>query len=225
MVLSDNNVLFLADFLGPNNEPGELRRYNGTSGAFLGNLDHSGFSGQFHPRGVVIGPDNLLYVSVFDISDRQSGWVLRFHPVKGFVDVFIESNTVNNLHRPEGLVFGPDGNLYITSFLGVDANDVDKILVFDGDTGEFLDKIDLYAVGQPRAFAQAILFGPDKKLFVPITGGDGPDTGSVRSYNVHTKEFKVLVPPAKVGPLGEPWYLTFGNTDPATLAYRQRRRG
>ena len=82
--------------------------------------------------------------------------------MKGFVDVFIESNTVNNLHRPEGLVFGPDGNLYITSFLGVDANDVDKILVFDGDTGEFLDKIDLYAVGQPRAFAQAILFGRTK---------------------------------------------------------------
>ena len=71
------------------------------------------------------------------------------------------------LHRPEGLVFGPDGNLYITSFRK-DSDDTDKILIFNGD-GDLLFKINLYIAGQqPRAFAQAILFGPEGKLIVPF---------------------------------------------------------
>lgn len=221
IVLSKQNVLYVADIFDPNTGQGEVRMYNGTTGVFLGNLDHSGFQEPFHPRGVVFGPDGLLYVSVFDINNPLNGWVLRFNPKKKkFLDVFIRSNDVNNLHRPEGLVFGPDDNLYITSFRR-DASDTDKILIFDGESGKLLDKINLYSVGQARAFAQALLFGPDGKLFVPITG-DGPDTGSVRRYSVkhHKKTYDVFVPPAIVGgQLGNPWYLTFGNTNPATLAY------
>lgn len=224
IILSDDNVLFVADFMDHGNKPGELRAFDGTTGVFLGSLDHPGFSEQaFYTRGVVIGPDSLLYVSVFDISDPNSGWVLRFDPNTGaFLGVFIESNSTNNLHRPEGLVFNPDGSkIYITSFRG-SVNDTDKILVFHGETGAYLDedKIDLYTVGEPRAFAQAILFGPSGKLFVPITGGDVATTGSVRSYNVESKMFDELVSPTSAGgPLGEPWYLTFGNTNPATMAY------
>src|SRR5262249_7541878 len=76
-------------------------------------------------------------------------------------------------------------------------------------------------VGQPRAFGQALEFGPGGKLFVPITG-NGPDSGSIRSYDVSTKKpsYTVLVASAaEGGPLGQPWYLTFGQTNPATLAY------
>ncbi|MEH7097776.1 hypothetical protein [Neobacillus vireti] len=174
--------------------------YNGTTGKFIGNLDPTGFTGQFHPRALVIGPDGLLYVSVRNIPEPEGGNVLRFNPKTGkFLGVFIESNAVNDLNRPEGLVFGPVGNLYITSFQR-DANDTDKILIFHGKTGKFLDKIDLDVVGQPRAFAQALLFGPDGKLYVPITG-NGPDTGSVRRYNVHhhRKTFDVFMPPALLG--------------------------
>ncbi|MEK4229209.1 hypothetical protein [Solibacillus sp. FSL H8-0538] len=219
IVLSNSNVLYVADIesVSSNEEPqpGELRAYSGTNGAFLGIFNHSGFNGPFFPRSVVIGTDGLLYVSVFNPFDPLNGWVLRFNPhTLEFVDVFIESNSVNNLHRPEGLVFGPDGNLYITSFRA-DADDTDKILVFEGKTGTFIKKIDLDEVGEPRAFAMAILFGPEGKLFVPISG-NGPDTGSVRRYDVESGSFDVFVPP---GILGVPWYLTFGNTDPATLAY------
>ncbi|MGG1679472.1 hypothetical protein ACIFOT_27685 [Neobacillus sp. NRS-1170] len=226
IILSDDNVLFVADFMDHGNKQGQIRTYDGTTGVFFGNLDHSGFGEPFYPRGVVIGPDGLLYVSVFDISNPNSGWVLRFDPNTGdFLDVFIESNSENNLHRPEGLVFNPDGSkLYITSFQEIRPGvmDTDKILVFDGETGEYLDedRIDLYSVNEPRAFAQAILFGPDGKLFVPITGGSVETTGSVRRYDVESKMFDEIVPPASEGgSLGEPWYLTFGNTDPAALAY------
>ncbi|MEH7332064.1 hypothetical protein V7161_05460 [Neobacillus drentensis] len=237
IVLSTHNVLFVADlgdfFMGVDT-PGEVRMYDGTTGVFRGNLSHPGFN-PFHPRGLVFGPDGLLYVSAFDPSEGENGlrgWVLRFDLKSGEFEVFIKSDDVNNLHRPEGLVFGPDGNLYVTSFKNLnDPNDTDKILIFDGQTGKFLDKIDLYAPGQARAFAQALLFGPNGKLYVPITGpsDDKPDgtsvpagefTGSVRRYNVDSKKFKEIVPPFKKGgPLGVPWYLTFGNTNPKTLAY------
>ncbi|MDN3018910.1 hypothetical protein PH210_22310 [Paenibacillus sp. BSR1-1] len=237
IVLSKNNILYVADiFSDPVTGQGEVRTYNGKTGEFLGNLDHSGFKEPFNPRGVVFGPDGLLYVSVVDLSEFPNGlkgWVLRFNPKKKkFLDVFIKSDEINNLHRPEGLVFGPDGNLYVTSFRDLDdPNDTDKILIFDGDTGKFINKIDLYAPGQSPAFAQALLFGPNGKLYVPITGpsDDKPDgtsvptgefTGSVRRYNVDSKKFMEIVPPFKKGgPLGVPWYLTFGNTNPATLAY------
>ena len=49
----------------------------------------------------------------------------------------------------------------------------------------------------------------------PITG-NGPDTGAIRSYDVTTKAFTNFVAP---GTLSQPWFATFGNTDPATLAY------
>ena len=105
--------------------------------------------------------------------------------------MLVDGETCNcNLARPEGLVFGPRGKLHVMSFRKSE-NGTDKILIFNAKTGAYQDKIELSQPGQPRAFAQAILFGPDDKLFVPISG-DGPDTGSVRRYDVKTKLFDVF---------------------------------
>jgi hypothetical protein len=124
------------------------------------------------------------------------------------------SGGVNHLNRPEGICFGPDGNLYLTSFRA-DATDNDNVRIYQGPGGAspglFVDAIGLDVAGQPRAFAQALVFGPGGRLFVPING-NGPDTGSVRSYDVTTKKFDVFVQPAASGgPIGQPWYLTFGS--------------
>ncbi|MFS0777864.1 hypothetical protein ABC255_17935 [Neobacillus sp. 3P2-tot-E-2] len=226
IILSYNNSLFVADFLDINNQPGELREFDGSTGEFLRNLLHPDFFAPFFPRGVVIGPhDGLLYVSVVNIFNPLDGWVLRFNPETGeYLGEFITSSEENNLHRPEGLVWGPDGNLYVTSFRA-DPNDNDKILIFD-QMGQLIDQIDLYAVGEPRAFAQAILFGPSGKLYVPISDVSnvptGVFTGSVRVYDVDTKTFDEIIPPfLSGGPLGVPFYLTFRNTDHATLRYME----
>lgn len=184
--------------------------------------------GEFHPRGIVKGPDGSLYVSNYPcLVSGVGGQVLRFNADGSFHDVFVAAG-VADLNRPEGLAFGPDdGNLYITSFkLGRTPSDTrgnDKILIFQGPggttPGAFLDQINLDADGgaqDARSYAQALLFGPDGKLYVPITGNATDTTGSVRRYDVSTKIPEVFVPP---GTLQTPYYLTFGKTNPATLAY------
>jgi DNA-binding beta-propeller fold protein YncE len=227
----DSRTLFVADQVGEGVDPGKLLAYrvNGTKVTFLGNLDPNlkkpGTTGQFHPRAIVLGPDGYLYVSLRNIPESCGGSILRFDPKKlAFKDILV-SNPVdcalntNDLHRPEGLVFSPDGDLYVTSFRK-DPTDNDKILIIskrdrkDGSISLPLDRIDLYSVAnaEPRAFAQALLFGPNRNLFVPIS-----NTGEVRRYNVQTKAFWTFITPGRG--LIEPQYLSFGKTNPATLAY------
>jgi len=254
----EHTDIFVADYTAePQNNrpptPGRVRTYSAV-GAFTGDLpppnDPRIPLSRYHPRAVVIGPDGLLYVS--NLPDPPSpdgsglgGDVLRFEfdSLKTgkfiFKDVFIhETGGVGQLNRPEGICFGPDGKLYVTSFADVNTGVSDRhhvnhdmIRIYQGPSGNkpgaFIDAIDLDpqfagpGQPQPRAFAQALLFGPGGRLFVPING-NGPDTGSVRSYDVTMKTFpfQTIVPSAvSGGQLGQPWYLTFGKTNPSTLAY------
>jgi outer membrane protein assembly factor BamB len=226
MVRGPHHSLFVGDLgdlgnLDGTGRPGRLAQFDEKTGAWIRDLSPAvPFTTDNGPRGVVVGPDGDLYVAVRNFNPL-GGEVMRFDPVSGaFLGDFVDSNSTNDLNRPEGLVFGPDGNLYVTSFRA-NASDTDKILEFNGATGAYLGKIDLDQVGGNRAFAQAILFGPGGKLIVPITG-NGPDTGEVRRYDVSTGTFDVFVPSsASGGPLGMPWYLTFGSTDQATLDYNE----
>jgi hypothetical protein len=227
MVLRDH-VLYVANLsdgdinsagVGPD---GEIDKYDGTTGQFLGAFGRpAGWAGQFMPRGVVFGPDGQLYASVFDTSNPAAGSVLKIDVGTGTETVFASAGgseggaAVPDLHRPEGLTFGPDGQLYVTGFRA-DASDTDKVVVLDPATGAEVKGIALDAVGQPRAYGQAILFGPGGKLFVPISTPSGPYSGAVRSYDVSDGSFVNFEAP---GTLGSPWYLTFGQTDPATLTY------
>jgi DNA-binding beta-propeller fold protein YncE len=210
--------------------PGRVRVYT-KDGVFVGDLTplHTltpdGYLDEiFHPQGLVIGPDGLLYVSSAPIIGGIGGQVLRFNPSTGaFIDVFISDvpGGIGHLNRPEGLVFSPDGNLlYVTSFRAdpTEATDTDKIKIYDGASGAFVDEIVLDTVGPPgtpRAFAGACVFGPGGKLFVPIAGTP-PDSGAVRVYDGTTR-LGDLVEPG--GPLKAGGYLTFGKTNPATLNY------
>ena len=225
----DQRTLYVAD-MGPDCPPtgpcavhGAVKGYDLTRGVFLGNLDFTSFikgNEEFRPRGLVFDSDQRLYLSLFEENDLTVGLVLRFDLQNGRVMVVADNRTATegcgqHLHRPEGLVIGPDERLYVTSFRA-NAGDIDRILTFDKETGTCLDEIRLDQVGQPRAFAQALLFGPGGSLYVPISG-NGPDTGAVRRYDVKTQTFTNFVAPG--GPLGSGWYLTFGKTNPSTLAY------
>jgi hypothetical protein len=225
IISGTDHRLYVADI--GNDVVGRVAQFSDENGEFLGNLDFGKFAVDqnmvYSPRGLVFGPDGMLYVSVFSKPDPLAGFILRFDNGK-FIDVFASRSSCPDLHRPEGLAFGPDGKLYVTSFRS-DVNDTDKILIFDlNDKGNCGDRIDLYPKGGDRAFAQALLFGPGGRLFVPVTnsGVVNSSTGDVRRYNVHDKTFDVfvkgLIAPAQ---LTQPWYLTFGHTDPRTLEYRE----
>ena len=188
-IILNDYKLYIAD-LGDIGRPGKVSYYNEHNGKFLGDLAQSAIQDEnYHPRGIVFGPDGNLYVSVRDLPSGTGGQVLRFKPNGNFDKVFInDTGGVGKLNRPEGLVFGPDRNLYITSFRA-DANDTDSIRIYSAK-GEFLKKIDLYPVDHPeqRAYAQAIIFGPNGRLFVPIT-----NTGEVRQYNVKDDTYNTFV--------------------------------
>jgi outer membrane protein assembly factor BamB len=219
--------------------PGDVRKFDVETGLFLGSFDTTPFpSTSFFPRGLVRGPDRLIYVSITGdqgSGDNLTGKILRFNTRTGkFVDIFASNTDLGgcskHLHRPEGLVFGPDNNLYVTAFRA-NTDDNDKVLVFNKN-GRCINQIDLappqsqVGVGaEGRAFAQALLFGPKGRLFIPINGPiagvSGPvtgiHTGEVRRYNVKTKAYDIFI--AAGGNLANPWYMTFGETDPSTLEY------
>lgn len=238
----DKTTLYVADIDDcgdPTCPVGRVRTYNVNTGRFLADLDFSSFINNsavdpihvFNPRGLVFGPDGLLYVSVFDAdnAERTLGWILSYNTHTRAVRVVASSTSgatdcSTELHKPDGLTFGPDGKLYVTSFQVTPADpvanptDIDRILIFNAATGACTGEIDLDQVGQNRAYAQYILFGPRGYLFVPITGLD-QNAGAVRRYDVHTKTFTNFIAPPPEGPLGSAYGLTFGRTNPTTLAY------
>lgn len=110
--------LFVAEFIGEPRQnkpptPGRLLKYT-SAGNFVAdltpatNLFPGSLKAEFHPRGVVIGPDDRLYVSNVPelpgpAGPGLGGQVLRFDPDTGaFIDVFINSGTggVGKLNRP-----------------------------------------------------------------------------------------------------------------------------
>ena len=164
----------------------------------------------------------------------MNGFIFRFQFNSGtqnyhYLDTIVSSTAANyyapGLHSPEGIVFGPDGNIYITSFyagfndsLGNFVADRDAILVFNTAGQRIGSPTYLYADNEDRVFAQSMLFGPRGDLFVPITSGAG-----VRRYSASSnyQQFTAL-PTDGTSPI-EPWYLTFRATNPRTLAYEPPR--
>jgi hypothetical protein len=156
------------------------------------------------------------------LKNGLGGTIYRFSKVNGKAEVWIDDKGgAGQLNRPDGLAFGPDGHLYVTSFRAAEG-DTDSIRVYDSD-GSFVDAIELFDPDtEPRAFSQAILFGPDGALFVSIfdRGALGNHQGELRRYDVASKTYQVFA--ANVddgGVLLQPGYLTFGKTNPSTLDY------
>jgi hypothetical protein len=210
-------------------EAGRVEVFDTTTipATFLQNLDTAGYSnkGCFSPFGMVVGPDGYLYVAT---RCGDGGDVIRFNlSTHSFLDVFVSGASCGcNLDHPTALVFGPDGLLYVTSSrpaMGASTDDTDKILIFDAN-GHFVPNRTI-SLDQPgamvRSAAPGLLFGPQGLLYVTIeqlnSSGVATGVGSVRRYNVASKQYHDMVPPNTN--LALPTLFTFGGTNPATLAY------
>lgn len=118
-------------------------RFDGQTGAPLGALvaddpltpidETGGLSG---PTAAVFGPDGALYVASFNTDA-----VLRYDGSTGlFLGAFVSDDPLTpidetgGLSGPDaGMLFGPDGHLYVPSFSS------DAILRYDGATGALID--------------------------------------------------------------------------------------
>jgi DNA-binding beta-propeller fold protein YncE len=191
-----------------------VMRYDGATGAFLNVLipsDPALNGGLTGPEGLAIGPDGNLYVSSFDPTFTRPGAVLRYNAKTGaYIDAFVPPDPAKSggLFAPTGLLFGPDGNLYVGSAL------TNAVLRYDGKTGAFLG---VFASGGGLNGPNGMLFGPDGSLYVASLNFDVPHNmeypGAVLRYDGKTGAFiDAFVPPdpARNGGLQRTAGLAFG---------------
>jgi hypothetical protein len=123
LVFAPNGKLFVS-----NPDLNAVSEYDATIGVFK---TFTSGGGLLHPQGLVFGPNGDLFVSNGDISslDPANNDVLEYNGTTGaFVKIFASGG---GLEFPRGLVFGPNGDLFVTSLSGA-------VLEYNGTTGAFV---------------------------------------------------------------------------------------
>jgi sugar lactone lactonase YvrE len=198
-LLSAFSVLTVLGFATPradaviyigNTRADSITIFDEITGTFQGNFTTPGLGGLRDPDALTFGPDGNLYVSsggssslnIFDSLYPTDSAVLRFSPAGEFLGVAASGN---GLARPYGNAFGPDGNLYVSSFRS------NQILRFDGKTGQFLDVFasdnnsglgSLNSLNGPNG----LLFGPDGSLYVTTQGSANTALGGL-TFNFNSQ--------------------------------------
>jgi sugar lactone lactonase YvrE len=166
-----------------NSDSNNIIKFDETTNTFLGNFTTPGVGGLRSPDDLTFGPDGNLYVSsggssslsLLDPTYPTDSAVLRFSPTGEFLGVAASGN---GLTRPYGNAFGPDGNLYVSSFR------TNQILRFDGKTGAFLDVFasdNTNGSGSENGLngPNGLLFGPDGSLYVTTEGTANDEQGNL----------------------------------------------
>ena len=181
-------------------------RYDENTGAYVNSFVPSQSGGLREPMGVLFGPDHNLYVSSGSFDNNSSHGtghkaVLQYSGTTGaFLSDFADQN---QLTSPQGIIFGPDGNLYVA-----DSDDSGgSVFRYNGTTGAFMD--DFVPAGGLLRNAGPLVFGPDGDLYVGsheateilrYEGPSGPNPGAFLGTFV----------PAGSGGLANPVGLLFG---------------
>ncbi|MCF6209705.1 MAG: hypothetical protein L3K24_03305 [Gammaproteobacteria bacterium] len=117
------------------------------AGAFIGEFVQSGSGGLIRPRDLAFGSDNNLYIA------SETDNILRYQGPFGsnpglFIDEFISSSRNGGLGSPQGMAFGPQGDLYVSANI-VGGSHKGGIMRYDGQTGT--SKGTFAFVSSPRA--------------------------------------------------------------------------
>jgi outer membrane protein assembly factor BamB len=163
----EGRLCLSANLLVANFNANDVLAFNAQTGAEIGVFASGG--GLQAPVGIVIGPDNGVYV-----SSRGGNDVLRYDGQTGaFLGTFVTPGS-GGLNGPHGLVFGPTGDLFVNSgFNGM-------VLDYDGATGASRGAIVPQGSGGLQ-FPHGLTIGPDGDLYVADR-----NTSSVLRYDAST---------------------------------------
>jgi len=155
--------LYVADRGPIANGPSRVLRYDGATGAFIDEFVQQKAGGYIGAGGIVFGPDGNLYATSGSIGNDGKGTskpqILRFDGRNGtFKDVFVTTSS-GGLENPFTLIFGPDGNLYVSSVT------TNNVLRYDGKTGEFKGAF-VTAGSGGLVYPTGMAFGPDGNFYV-----------------------------------------------------------
>ena len=142
-----------------------ILRFNGNSGAFYGTFVASGSSSLSDPDlSSIIGPDGNLYVDGLGSNnvERYNSATGADSPSAGNTSADFIAAGSSSLSGPEGLAFGSDGYLYVTS------SGTDSILRFNGSTGAYVSTFvsSATATSIGMKYPNNMHFGPDGNLYV-----------------------------------------------------------
>ncbi len=162
-----------------------IYEYRGSTGAFLTTFASDGAGGLNNPRAMIFGPDGNLYVNSFGTQsvDRFQGPTgpAPGSPLPSAAQsgaTFVAAGS-GGLAGPRDLIFGPDGNLYMSN--GDPApgatNTNYGVLEFNGTTGSFITTF----VGSGASNVidpVGLAFDQDGRLYI----ANGP-TNEIRRYS------------------------------------------
>ena len=189
-------LLFVGDYT-----TSSVKRFNGTTGAFLDQQVLPGSFSPGNPMGMAFGPDGNLYV-----ADNTNNSVDKLDGTTGaFISQFIPESAAT-LVSPSGLAFGADGNLYVANYGTVGFSFINR---YNGTTGAYIDQFVPPNTGPPNGglfYPVGIVFGPNGNLFVADS-----NSGTIDEFDRITGAFTAFViagnPPS---PLAGPESVAFG---------------
>lgn len=138
----------------------------------------------------VVGIDNSAQAALL-VSDAGTNSIKEYDQTTGaFLGNFVPTDS-GGLKEPEGLTFGPDGNLFVSS------SGTNSVKEYNGNTGDFVrDFVSSGSNGLSSPFA--LTFGSNGNLFV---GSSSPgSSNTVLEYSGQTGAFVSSSPPLVTAP-------------------------